>query len=270
METKEANVNMAGVNTTTMNAGRLLAGLALSLSMTAHAANQVGTGGADVIIGADDDNIDNAQVQNIAPPPNQSLDNTDIIRGLWGNDVLIGLLGNDVISGGSGHDVMIGGTEQFSSPNSDTVFGNSGNDVNIWAPGDGSDAFDGGSGHKDAQVFGVIDRNELDVPILKRSWWRHKKTGLPRADLTGSPGFCRLERVEDPDFGFDYLVRFVVRASGNQAVTIRLQDVEQVFCTSEVGGTITFADLTDPYPEFVEVSRHDVAKLNYTVFQIVR
>ncbi|MGI9333242.1 MAG: hypothetical protein ACR2RL_08815 [Gammaproteobacteria bacterium] len=249
---------------------RLLAGLAFTFSMSVQAANLVGTGGADVIIGADDDNVDNPQVQNFDPPPNQSLNNTDIIRGLRGHDVLIGLLGNDTISGGAGRDVLIGGTEQFVGPNSDLMFGGIGNDVNIWAPGDGSDAFDGGIGHKDAQVFGVIDRDSYDVPILTPTWGAHKKTGLPSADLTGSPGFCRIERVEDPDFGFDFLVRFFVRASGNQAVTVRLRDVEQVFCTSEAGGRITFADLTHPYPYFVEVSRHDVAKLNYTVFKIVR
>jgi hypothetical protein len=54
------------------------------------------------------------------------------------------------------------------------------------------------------------------------------------------------------------------------AVTIRLADVEQVFCTSKAGGQITFADLTQAKPRFVNVSSGKVAKLNRTVAQIIR
>lgn len=204
-----------------------------------------------------------------------------MIDGLRGNDVLIGLLGNDVIRAGRGNDVTIGGTENFISPNKDVIFGNRGNDINIWAPGDGSDAFLGGHGHRDAQVFGVIDTEvigvvdatdpdpenvgkEIKKPIID------EETKLPTANVTGSPGFCRLERVQDPNLGYDFLVRFFVRATGNLAVTIRLADVEQVFCTSEEGGEIIYANLRAHDPEFVVVSLDEVKRLNRKVAQIIR
>ncbi|MEO0974654.1 MAG: hypothetical protein AAFX85_16315, partial [Pseudomonadota bacterium] len=84
------------------------------------------------------------------------------------------------------------------------------------------------------------------------------------------PGFCRLEDVRATDLGFDFLVRFFVRATGSLAVTIRLADVEQVFCTSEAGGEIIYADLTAPQPEFVVISLTEVAELNRIVGNIVR
>jgi hypothetical protein len=157
------------------------------------------------------------------------------------------------------------------APNSDIMFGRSGNDISLWAPGDGSDAFIGGSG-LDAQVFGVIDRDANNVPILSPVDGRHSKTGLPTAEVTNSPGFCTLEPVPDEaELGFAFLVRFFVRATGALAVTIRLPaDVEQVFCTSEAGGAITFADLTAANPVFVEVSLAQVQQLNRTVSQIIR
>lgn len=188
-----------------------------------------------------------------------------------GNDVLIGLLGSDTMLGGPGKDILIGGTEQGVAPNSGIIFGAKGNDINIWAPGDGSDAFIGGLGPRDVQIFGVIDRDADNVPILSDvSSGPHKRTGLPTAEVTNSPGFCTLERVQDPDLGFDFLVRFFVRSTGALAVTIRVKDVEQVFCTSEAGGAITFADLRDNNPQFVEVSLEEVEQLNGTVAQIIR
>lgn len=252
------------------NAKGLFVLLALTMPLAAQAAFQIGTNQADVLIGRDDDNTDNPDIQPADTDVDQSLSNTDIQDGLSGNDVLIGLLGDDVQRGGPGADIMIGGTEQFVAPNSDVIFGDQGNDINIWAPGDGSDAFIGGEGRRDAMVFGVIDRDADNVPILVPVGGPHSQTGVPTADLTGSPGFCTLERVEDPEFGFDFLVRFFVRATGDLAVTVRQRDVEQVFCTSEAGGAITFADLTDPNPEFVEVSLEQVSELNPTVGQIVR
>jgi hypothetical protein len=100
----------------------------------------------------------------------------------------------------------------------------------------------------------------------------HSRTGLPTADVTGQGGFCTLERIdEQEELGFAFLVRFFVRATGNLAVTIRLSDdVEQVFCTSEAGGAITFANLRTAHPEFVEVSLEQVRQLNRTVAQIIR
>lgn len=224
--------------------------------------------GSQVLIGKDDDNTSNPTIQPGGVAANQSLNNTDILVGGSGNDVLIGLLGSDVLVGGPGNDILIGGTEQGATPNSDIIWGGEGNDINIWAPGDGSDAFLGGPG-RDAQIFGVIDRFN-NVPTLNGSapGFPH---GVPTANVSGSPGFCTLERVaEDSTLGYDFLVRFFVRATGALAVTIRLSEVEQVFCTSQAGGQVTFADLTADSPQFVVVSLADVRRLNRIVAEIIR
>ena len=235
---------------------------------TLHAALEEGKTGAEVLIGADDDNLNNTAIQPPNTPANQSLNNTDILLGGLGNDVLIGLLGNDVLNGGLGHDILIGGTEQGVAPNSDVMFGGPGNDVNIWAPGDGSDAFIGDSG-TDAIIFGVIDRDATNAPTLTAPVEGFPQ-GVPTANVSGSPGFCTLERVADRDFGFEWLVRFFVRSSGALAVTIRLADVEQVFCTSQAGGQITYADLTQANPAFVEIPLDQVPALNYTAGLVIR
>jgi Ca2+-binding RTX toxin-like protein len=241
------------------------------LGAVVHAAFIEGDDNANVLIGKDDDNTANTTIQPPGTVANQSLNNTDVIDGKGGPDILIGLLGNDVLRGGQGDDILIGGTEQFTTPNSDIIYGEDGNDVNIWAPGDGSDAFIGGRGISDAQVFGVIDRVNGVPTLTPVSSGRHKKTGVPTAEVTLSPGFCTLESVDPAEFGFSFLVRFFVRATGNLAVTIRVtDDVEQVFCTSQAGGAITFADLTADDPQFVEVSLAEVEQLNSIVEQIIR
>lgn len=264
--------------TKNMQAAMVTLLVSVSAAPAAYAAAQLGggdgcAGRADVLIGQDDDNVNNPLIQPVEPPPNQSLNNADILLGDGGCDILIGLLGNDVLNGGDGHDIMIGGTEQFDPDgfgNKDVMLGGLGNDTNVWAPGDGSDAFIGGRGGRDAQVFGLIDRDGNNVPTLTPVRGTFNQTGVPTADVSGSPGFCRLEDVEDTDLGFDYLVRFFVRATGNLAVTIRLKDVEQIFCTSEAGGEITFADLTADHPSFVPISAHEVQALNPTVDRIIR
>lgn len=240
---------------------------ALSTSLSAQAAFIQGRSASEVLIGADDDNLDNPVIQ----PENavdQSLGNTDVIAAGKGNDVVIGLLGGDVLHGDKGHDVLIGGPEQGTRPNSDVAFGGPGSDIFVWAPGDGSDAFIGGSG-RDALVFGVIDRDANNVPTLSDPQPGFRK-GLPSAEVTNSPGFCTVERVEDRGFGFPFLVRFLVRASGNLAVTLRVRSVEQVFCTTEEGGEITFANLRDPVPEFVPVTLDEVRAINRRVARIIR
>jgi hypothetical protein len=236
---------------------------------TTQAALVDGGGGPQVLIGLDDDNVDNPLIQPADTDVNQSLNNTDVLRGDIGNDVLIGLLGNDVLLGGPSRDIMIGGTEQGEAPNSDVILGDAGDDVNIWAPGDGSDAFIGGPGNVDAMVFGVIDRDDDNVPTLTDPVPGFLN-GVPTADVTGQGGFCTLESVDDPTLGYEFLARFFVRATGALAVTIRLAEVEQVFCTSEEGGQVIFADLTEDDPEFVEVSLEEVEDLNETVAQIIR
>jgi hypothetical protein len=232
---------------------------------------QIGTNGADVLIGLDDDNKANPAIQPAEPAdlPDQSLGKSDVLLGKTGDDVLIGLLGSDVMDGGPGNDILIGGTEQGTTPNSDTMIGGDGNDIALWRAGDGSEAFLGGRG-VDALVFGNIDKDASNVPVLSTVTGRHAKTGLPTADLTGQGGFCTLEKVTDPDFGYEFLVRFFVRATGRLAVTLRTSEVEQVFCTSQAGGAITFANLTQSDPSFVEVTLDEVRALNATVAKIIR
>ena len=235
----------------------------------ALAAFVAGRGGPDVIIGPDNDNPANPLIQPPGTAANQSLNNTDIQRGGGGNDVLIGLLGSDVQLGEGGDDILVGGTEQFVTPNSDIQFGGPGDDVSLWAPGDGSDFFEGGPG-RDAQVFGVIDRDASNVPTLTGRAPGFPR-GIPTANVTGSPGFCTLVEVPaDSGLGYEFLVRFFVRATGALAVTIRLVDVEQVFCTSQAGGQVIFADLRRAHPQFEAVSLDQVEHLNPLVRRIIR
>jgi hypothetical protein len=119
-------------------------------------------------------------------------------------------------------------------------------------------------------IFGNIDRDADNIPTISAGTGRHAKTGIPTADVTGQGGFCTLERVQDQSFGYQFLIRFFLRATGNLAVTLRTVDVEQVYCTSQAGREITFADLTAADPEFVVVSLDEVKKINPTVGQIVR
>ena len=180
-----------------------------------HASLEQGGLGAQVLIGADDANIDNPAIQPSPPPPDQSLSNADVLVGGAGNDVLIGLLGSDVLIGGFGHDILVGGTEQGSLPNSDIILGDHGHDVNLWRGGDGSDAFIGGTG-LDAMVFGNIDRDANNVPTLTPV--EGFPNGAPTADVTNQGGFCTLERVQDANFGFQWLARFFVRPIVGQII----------------------------------------------------
>jgi hypothetical protein len=233
-----------------------------------EAALQQGGSGPQVLIGADDDNVDNPTIQPPGVPANQSLNNTDVLRGGGANDILIGLLGSDVLLGEAGNDILIGGPEGSGPPNSDVMFGGPGNDVAIWQGGDGSDAFIGGADF-DALVFGTMDRDPNNVPVLTGRAPGFP-FGLPTANVSGQGGFCTVERPDDPAIGYNFLVRFFVRATGALAVTIRVSEVEQVFCTSEAGGEITFADLTDENPEFVVVTPERVELLNGIVARIIR
>ncbi|MCH9650831.1 MAG: hypothetical protein K0U98_21570 [Deltaproteobacteria bacterium] len=223
---------------------------------------------AGVLIGADDDNMDNPVIQPADSQIDQSLNNGDVLIGRDGPDVLIGLLGADLLEGGEDDDILIGGPEAFVAPNKDIILGGSGNDINIWAPGDGSDAFLGGPGDRDAMVFGVLDRVD-GIPTLTPSPGR-LRTGIPTAEVTNMPGFCVLEAASRRETGFDYLVRFFTFSDGLLKVTVRLRDVEQLFCNGPDGGTITYADLTQKNPILEVVSLQEVVEANPLVGQIIR
>ena len=218
-----------------------LLGVALSPARPTQAAVVDGGKGPQLLIGRDDDNILNADIQ-AGAAANQSLDRTDILEGGQGNDVIFGLNGNDVIDGGQGSDIILGGPDGGAvpggPPNSDIMFGGQGDDVNLWAPGDGSEAFLGGQG-LDAIVFGATDREAVAdaatgvrLPTLRFGVDGFPQ-GIPTADVSGLPQHCTVERSRLA--GFDYLVRFRGPA-GNIIVTVRVGGVEQVFCPSKDGG----------------------------------
>ena len=246
--------------------------LASLATTTTQAALIEGTKKADVLIAGDDDNVDNPLIQPPGTVANQSLDNADVILGGLGNDIIVGLRGSDTLRGGPGRDILIGGLEGGTTgPKSDIVFGDEGNDVNIWAGGDGSDAFMGGPG-LDALVMANVDRTNGLEPILSEPVPGFPN-GLPTANATGQNGFCTLESIPDGSrLGYAFLVRFFSKAAGNALLaTVRVDtEVEQVFCTSQNAAAITFTDLTEADPQFVEVSLEEVDKLNHTVAQIIR
>lgn len=221
----------------------------VSLVASAGAALQIGSGGRDVLIGADNDNAANTFIQPPAVAAKQHLDNTDVIAGDSRDDLLIGLKGNDVLSGDSGHDVLVGGVEKAQAPNSDVVLGGRGHDINIWAPGDGSDFFHGGSGY-DTHVSAPIVLDQAGNVALFGE--RYGPRRVPHVSIDAKPQFsCTIERVPaEQGLGFEFVTRFL--ANGNLAVTIRLDDVERVLCPSPNAGRVLVADLRQASPAFVE------------------
>ena len=263
-----------------LSAGLLFAlvGVAVGLAHTTQAAVVERSSGPELLVGFDADNQLNPEIQ-AGAVTNQSLNRTDVLDGGSGNDVMFGLNGNDVMDGGPGDDIILGGPDGGPAPggppNSDIMFGGPGNDVNLWAPGDGSEAFIGGPG-TDALIFGATDREDVvddpavgvrlpklrfDVPGFPQ--------GIPTADVTGQGNvFCTVE--PSPLRGYDHLVRFRSRATNATIVTVRVKDVEQIFCTSQAGASIAFADLTVPSPAFDVVAPQDVETLNRLVAAMIR
>lgn len=207
-----------------------------------------GTPGRDVHIGLDNDNADNPFVQPPGVAAKQHMDDTDILSGRGNQDLLIGKLGDDVLFGGPGGDIMVGGPERFTTPNSDVMVGDGGDDVNIWAPGDGSDAFLGNDGH-DTMIFAPFVTQTNGDLKLERFGVRR----IPRVDIGGLPPLsCTIVPVPaEEKLGVDFLVRFNV--NGAITVTVRLNDVERVFCPSPQEGYAVVADLTDAHPAFEPV-----------------
>ena len=203
----------------------------------------------DVTFGADNDNATNTFIQPPGVAAKQHMDNTDVLFGRDGNDLLVGNLGGDTLVGGRGHDILAGGPEAFQAPNSDVLLGEEGNDVNIWAPGDGSDAYAGDVGYDD-MVLAPFVKNPNGT--LRREI-RYGRQVL-RVDISNKPQFsCRIDRVPaNQNLGAQYLVRFF--ANNTLAVTIRLKDVERVLCPS-------------PWPNRVRVAR--LTSLTPTVFSDV-
>ena len=262
----------------TLSAGVLAAfvGVIVSPPHSMEAALLEDGGGPQLLIGLDDDRQDNTAIQ-AGAGANQSLNRTDIMIGGSANDVMFGLNGNDVMDGGPGRDIILGGpdggaTPPGGPPNSDIMFGGPGNDVNLWAPGDGSEAFVGGQG-RDALIFGSTDREStpdpttgVRLPALSFGVPGFPQ-GIPTANVSGLSQHCTVERAGPTRF--DYLVRFRA-AAGNIVVTVRVSEVEQVFCSSQEGAGIAFADLTLASPVFLDVLQQEVEILNPVVGAMIR
>lgn len=219
--------------------------LVVGLGAASTALVQPGTPAKDVTVGGDNDNAANPFIQPPGVTAKQHMDNTDVLFGRANDDLLIGRLGGDTLLGGTQDDIMIGGPEKFAAPNSDVIVGEEGDDINIWAPGDGSDANIGNEG-RDTMIFApfVEDRNGslLLTPYAGRS--------VPRVAIDEQPAFsCTVVEVPaSENLGFQHLVRFNV--DGVPAVTVRQKDVERVFCPSPQTGRALVADLREERPYF--------------------
>lgn len=233
----------------------VLVGLAaVVVAASATAALQLGYSGRDVLVGRDNDNASNTFIQPAGVAAKQHLDNTDILRGGPQGDLLIGVKGGDLLDGDEGDDILIGGLEGGQLPNSDLIDGANGRDVNIWAPGDGSDAFEGGRGY-DTHITAPLVRDQAGNVALFDA--RHRQ--VPHVTIDSQTTSCTIERVPSTEnLGFEFVTRFL-NAAGGIVVTIRLEDVEQVLCPSPNAGRVRVADLTQASPAFVERPLADFA-----------
>jgi hypothetical protein len=270
MKKKAELISRFGVSTLAAGLSVASLGVVLGLAHQTQAALVEAGKGPQLLIGSDDDRQDNEAIQ-AGAAANQSLNRTDVLRGGPGNDVIFGLNGNDVIDGGPGSDIILGGPDSLPAPggppNSDIMFGGPDDDLNLWAPGDGSEAFIGGPG-RDALIFGSTDRDQdptgVRLPTLRFDVPGFPQ-GIPTADVSGLSNFCTIE--DSPSPGYQYLVRFR-SAAGNILATVRVAEVEQVFCSQD--RAIAFADLTLPSPAFVAVSQREVETLNPLVAAMIR
>ena len=229
--------------------------------------------------------------------PDQTMQFGEVMRGERADaDFMYGGLGTDILLPGSGNDVVMGGPEHFNPLNRDRAFGDSGSDVFVWQPGDGSDRFEGGRGH-DAVMFALIAQDDDGDRVLfdpvdaidpdtgnalpNFRVRRDQQAGvvlmrpdelLPLVDVAGGPGFCEvLDRntpnplVSDTQTAFDeldvdHLIRFRLR-NGNLAVTVQVTDVENVVCGGQIAGEIEVFDLKVSPPRRIVLSSTDFIDL---------
>jgi hypothetical protein len=261
-----------------LSTGLLLAllGLFLGPAQPTQAALVEGGKGPQLLIGSDEDNETNPAVQETFFT-NESLNRADILQGDGGNDVMFGLNGDDVIDGGVGDDIILGGPDpslQDGPSNRDVIVGGPGDDVDLWTPGDGSEAFVGGPG-LDALIFGATDLETVadeatgvQLPALLLGIPKFPQ-GIPTTDVGRLRSFfCTVEVSRLP--GYQYLVRLRSISTSKIFGTIRVKDVEQVFCHSQDGAAIAFADLTAPSPVFGAVTQSEVDGLNHLVSAMIR
>ena len=217
----------------------------------------------------------------------QSLQAGDALMGTEQADLLIGALGIDVLFGYGGDDILIGGTEDFNPFNRDRAFGGEGDDVFVWAPGDGNDFFDGGAG-SDVLMLGLIGEqrdatgSEVGAPFFSVNppsaegsqdfdgIHVEPSSGLPIVDVAGGPGFCEVvdgynnesEKSELSALGLDHLVRFTLRGPAADLsnpdtglrIAVHLLNTEYLICGGSTAGEIVALDLTTSPPTSIDVS----------------
>lgn len=267
----------ASSTTVTVALGVTLAATALALS-----------GLPTLLVGTDLNTTANTLVQPQDPALagggiDQSLRSGDVLHGDQGpslDDVLIGRIGVDVLLGGVGDDVLVGGTEHGNPENRDRAFGGPGNDVFLWAPGDGSDFFDGGDGI-DTVALGLIGEVEGGQLVFRASGDQlpgdihiEPATGRPLMSVTTTNGFCEIidgsssatAAAELAALDLTHLLRFFVRSvnqsfqAGTQTtdnglrVTIHMRNVEVVVCASPAGGAIEAWNITVSPPVQIPVA----------------
>ncbi len=244
--TRSTSTRPIALSALTLLTAAAVAGLALP---SATAAVEPGTPQRDVHIGLDDDNARNPLVQPPGVVAKQHMDDTDILFGRGDDDLLIGRLGSDTLLGGPGSDILVGGPEHGASPSSDVLVGDLGDDVAVWSPGDGNDAFVGNEGY-DTMVVGSLATNADGSPKLA---WSHNRQ-IPRVRVDHlSEISCTLVPVPATSQpGFEYLLRIAV--NGVPTATVRQKDIEQVLCPSAERGSVRVASLTTAYPAFRTVS----------------
>ncbi len=171
------------------------------------------------------------------------MDNTDVLFGRDNDDLLIGKLGGDTLLAGADDDILIGGPEKAQAPNSDVLVGDTGDDINIWAPGDGSDAFIGNE-DKDTMIFAPFVENPDGSLLLTRSYGRK----IPHVKIDAQPAFtCTIVPVPASErLGASSWCAST--STANPVVTVRQKDVEKVFCPSPEAGKAVVARLTGPTP----------------------
>ncbi len=253
------------------------------------------------VVGNDRNSVANAFVQPVGQAESgndrdQTLQFGDVLRGSGGEDTLIGSLGIDVLFGEAGDDILVGGTEHFNPNNRDRAFGGGGDDVFIWAPGDGSDFFDGGPG-TDAVVFGLLGESQPDGNVefkvsndqVAGEVFIDPVTETPVVDVTNSPGFCPIidastsedAAAELDSIGLSHLVQFVIRGirdafeageredDSGLRVTLHLTDVEVLVCADRDGGDILIFDLTTAPATEISIDAVESAALRAQLERIV-
>lgn len=218
----------------------------------------------------------------------QSMQGGDALLGTEGADLMIGALGIDILAGYGGNDVLIGGTEDFNPFNRDRGFGGDGDDVFIWAPGDGNDFFDGGDGD-DVLILGLIgeqrdaEGNEAGAPFFGVNppsaagsqdfdgIYIDPSSGLPIVDVAGGPGFCEVvdgaggaeEQAALSELGLDHIVRFSLRGPASDTsnpdtglrIAVHLLSTEFLVCGGATAGEVVALDLTTSPPTPIDVTQ---------------